>query len=102
LAEILLKGLGMYYTGIKVCGISKFSKSVLRSGVQHSCVVKLHDKKQVVICGPSATTQVQEKSTVMFSDIAVNQNKLTILKWILKKQLRSVGARLIWFRIWKW
>jgi hypothetical protein len=37
LAEILLEGLLIYYAGIKVCGISKFSRSVLRSGVQHSC-----------------------------------------------------------------
>lgn len=81
LTEILLEGLGIHYTRIEMCGVRKFSKSVLRSGVQHLCVVKLHNKKQAVIRGPSATTQVQEKSTVLFSDIAVNQNKLTSRPW---------------------
>jgi hypothetical protein len=52
LAEILLKGLVVYCTEIKVCGISKFSKSVLRSSVQQSCVVKLYEVKQVEIPGP--------------------------------------------------
>jgi hypothetical protein len=35
-------------TGIKLCGISRFSQSALRSSMQHLCVVKQRNKMQAV------------------------------------------------------
>jgi hypothetical protein len=77
--EVNQDHMGMFkncITGIKLCGISKFSQSALRSGMQHSCVVKLRNKMQAVSPLLPVMKLVQEDSAVVLSETAVNQNKM--------------------------